>query len=48
MRTVPVKLQKAKNTLRNKLADPDFTFAIRRQMCDNVSLFGSDNVFVCR
>ena len=46
VRTVPVKLRKAKNTLRNRHADADFTFAINRQMRDIVSLFGSDNVFV--
>ena len=31
VRTVPVKLRKAKNTLRNRHADADFTFAINRQ-----------------
>ena len=46
VRTVPAKLRKAKNTLRNRHADTDFTFAIKRQMHDIVSLFGSDNVFV--
>ena len=46
VRTVPTKLRKAKNTLRNRHADDDFTFAIKRQMRDIVSLFGSDNVFV--
>ena len=46
LRTVPVKLRKAKNTLRNRHADADFTFAIKRQMDDMVSLFGSDNVLV--
>ena len=46
VRTVPVKLQKANKTLCNRLADADFTFAIKRQMRDIVSLLGSDNVFV--
>ena len=41
MRTVPVKLRKAKNTLRNRHADAHFTFAIKWQMCD-ISLSGSD------
>ena len=30
----------------NRHADADFTFAIKRQMRDIVSLFGSDNIFV--
>ena len=46
MRIVPLKLRKAKNTLRNRHADLDFTFAVKKQMHDIVSLFGSDNVFV--
>ena len=46
VRTVSVKLRKTKNTLRNRHADADFTFAIKRLMRDIVSLFGSDNVFV--
>ena len=46
MRTVPVKLRKAKSTLCNRHADADFTFTIKRQICDVVSLFASDNVFV--
>ena len=46
MRTVPVKLREAKNTLHIRHADSDFTFAIKRQMRDIVSLFGSDNAFV--
>ena len=45
VRTVPVKLWKVKNTLRNRHADADFTFAIKRQMRDIVSLFESD-IFV--
>ena len=45
VRTVPVKLRKTKNTLRDRHADPDFTFVIKRQMRDIVSLFESD-VFV--
>ena len=39
VRRVPVILRKAKNTLCNKHVDADFTFAIKRQMCDIVSLF---------
>ena len=39
VRRVPVILRKAKNTLCNKHADADFIFAIKRQMCDIVSLF---------
>ena len=46
VRTVPVKLRKAKTNLRNRHADADFMFSIKRQMRDIVSLFGSDNVFV--
>ena len=46
MRTVPVKLRKAKSTLCNRHADTDFTFTIKRQIRDMVSLFVSDNVFV--
>ena len=46
VRTVPVKLQKANKTLCNRLADADFTFAIKKQMRGIVSLLGSDNVFV--
>ena len=45
MRTVPVKLRQTKNTLRDSHADADFTFVIKRQMRDIVSLFESD-VFV--
>ena len=40
------KIPKEKNNLRNRYADADFTFAIKRQMRDIVSLFGSNNVFV--
>ena len=45
VRTVPVKLWKAKNAQRNRHAVADFTFAIKRQMHDIVSSFESD-VFV--
>ena len=45
MRTVPAKLRNAKNTLRNRHADAHFTFAIKWQMHDIISLSGSD-VFV--
>ena len=48
-RTFPVKLRKAKITLRNSHADAGFAFAIKRQMLDIVFLFGSDNVYLfCR
>ena len=36
----------SKNALHNKHTDANFTFAIKREMCDTVSLFVSDNVFV--
>ena len=45
VRIVAVKLWKAKNTLHIRHADPDFAFAIKRQMHDIVSLFRSDNAF---
>ena len=34
VRTVPVRLRKVKNTLRNRHADADFKYAIKRQMRD--------------
>ena len=34
------------STLRNSHADADFTFAIKRQMRNILSLFGSDNFSV--
>ena len=46
MRTVPVKLRKAKNTLCNRYAEVNFTYAIKRQMRDIVFLSGSNNLFV--
>ena len=46
VRTVPVKLRKAKNTLRNRYAEVNFTYAIKRQMRDIVFLSGSNNIFV--
>ena len=39
-RTVLVNLLKARNTLRNRDSDVDFTLAIKRQMRDVMSLFG--------
>ena len=48
VRIVPVKLLRAKNTLRNRHADANFTFAIKKQMRDIVSLFGSDNAWFCQ
>ena len=45
VRAVPVKLRKAKNALRNRHADADFTFAIKRQMRDVESLF--DLICLC-
>ena len=46
VKTVSVKLRKAKNTLRNRYAEVNFTYVMKRQMRDIVFLFGSDNVFV--
>ena len=46
VRTVPVKLRKAKNTLRNRYAEVNFTYAIKRQMRDIVFLSGSNHLFV--
>ena len=46
VRTVPVKIGKAKNTLRNRHDDANFTFATKRYMQDIASLLGPENVFV--
>ena len=46
MSTVPVKFCKAKNTLRDRHADADFTFVIKRQMRDissDVFVLSADN-----
>ena len=46
IRTVPVKLRKAKNNLRNRHKDADFTFTTKKQLRDVVSMFGKKSVFV--
>ena len=46
VKTVSVKLRKAKNTLRNRYAEVNFTYVMKRQMRDIVFLFGSNNLFV--
>ena len=46
VRTVPVKIRKAQNTLRNKHEDANFCFATKQYMKDIASLFGAENVFV--
>ena len=48
VRIVPVKLLRSKNTLRNRHADVNFTFAIKKQMRDIASLFRSDNAWFCQ
>ena len=45
VRTVPVKIGKAKKTLRNRHDDANFTFATKRYMQDIASLLGQENVF---
>ena len=45
VRTVPVKLHKAQNNLRNQYKDADFIFATKQFLQDIVALFGS-SVFV--
>ena len=44
--TVPVKIRRAQNNLRNKRQDANFCFATKQYMKDIVSLFGAKNVFV--
>ena len=46
VRTVPVKIGKAKNTLQNRHDDANFTFATKRYLQDIASLLGPENVFV--
>ena len=46
VRTVPVKIRKAQNTLRKKHEDANFCFATKQYMEDIASLFGAENVFV--
>ena len=46
VRTVPVEIRKAANNLRSKHQDADFAFAIKAQVKDVASFFGSENVFV--
>ena len=43
-RTVPVKIRKAQNTLRNKHEDANFFFATKQYMKDIASLFRAKNV----
>ena len=44
--TVPVKIRRAQNNLRNKHQDANFCFATKQYMKDIVSLFGANNLFV--
>ena len=44
--TVPVENRKARNNLRNKHQDANFTFATKQYMKGIASLLGSENVFV--
>ena len=46
LRTVPVKLRKEQNSMRNRHIDAKFTFATKGCFRDIVSLFGSKSVFV--
>ena len=46
VRTVPVKIRKAQNTLRNKHEDANFCFATKQYMKDIASLFGAKNVIL--
>ena len=43
--TVPVKIRKAQNTLRNKHGDANFCFATKQYMKDITFLFDAENVF---
>ena len=45
VRTVPVKLRKAQNYLRNRHKDADFTFATKQFFQDIVALFETISVF---
>ena len=45
VRTVPVKIRKVKNNLRNKHQDTKFTFATKQYMKDIASLLGPENMF---
>ena len=44
--TVPVKIRRVQNNLRNKHENANFCFATKQYMKDIVSLFGAKNVFV--
>jgi hypothetical protein len=46
VRTVPVKIRRAKNNLRRKHVDADFTFATKEYLKNIASMFGPDSVFV--
>ena len=46
VRTVPVKLRKAQNNLRNRHKDADFMFTTKEFLQDIVALFGSKSMFI--
>ena len=46
VRTVPVKIRKTQNNLRNRYKDANFYFATKQCMKDIASLFAAENVFV--
>ena len=46
VRTVPVKIRKTQNNLRNRYKDANFYFANKQCMKDIASLFAAENVFV--
>ena len=45
-RTVPVKIRKTQNNLRNRHEDANFFFTTKQYMKNIGSLFGAENVFV--
>ena len=46
IRTVPVRIKRAANNLRNRHVDSDFTFATKNQLKEVASTFGSESVAV--
>ena len=44
-RTVPVRIRKAKNNIRNRHKDADFTFATKGYLKNIASVFGNKTVF---
>ena len=46
VRTVPVKIRKTQNNLRNRYKDANFYFANKQCMKDIASLFAAENLFV--